>query len=247
MAQIVYYVAAALALGAPDRRGGLRRADRQFRQCLRRLGGARRWACRSRGWSSAPTATTSSTRFFKIGRHDDGRRWCRRLQPAHGHPGLQQFRAAAVRAAATATPTGCSALMAEFRGTGRFSVTPAMHEAATRAVRQPPPGRRGHARRHRRDSTPRPARLIDPHTAIGIAAARAHPAGPGIPMVALATAHPGQVPGCGRARHRLRARRCRRISPTCIERAERLTVLPNDLAAVEAFVRAVRAPNGGPA
>ena len=35
-AQIVYYVAAALALGAPDRRGGVRRADRQFRQRLRR-------------------------------------------------------------------------------------------------------------------------------------------------------------------------------------------------------------------
>jgi threonine synthase len=36
--------------------------------------------------------------------------------------------------------------------------------------------------------------LADPHTAIGIAAGRALPAGHGVPMVALATAHPAKFP-----------------------------------------------------
>ena len=63
-AQIVYYVAAGLALGRAGPAGVLRRADRQFRQRLCRPTGAARWACRSSGWSSAPTANDILARFF---------------------------------------------------------------------------------------------------------------------------------------------------------------------------------------
>jgi threonine synthase len=50
------------------------------------------------------------------------------------------------------------------------------------------------ARRHRH--------AVDPHTATGTAAARALGPVTGTPVVTLATAHPGQVPRRGRARHR---------------------------------------------
>ncbi len=59
MAQIVYYVAAAVALGAPERAVSLRRADRQFRQCLCRPCRAPHGPADRASSSSAPTATTS--------------------------------------------------------------------------------------------------------------------------------------------------------------------------------------------
>ena len=43
--------------------------------------------------------------------------------------------------------------------------------------------------------------LADPHTAIGLAAARAEPVGDGVPIIAMGTAHPAKFPdaiaGCG--------------------------------------------------
>jgi len=77
--------------------------------------------------------------------------------------------------------------------------------------------------------------LVDPHTAIGIAAARAHREGDA-PIVALATAHPAKF---GDAVER--ATGVRPPLPPALaemmERPERVTILPNDIAAVARFVR----------
>ncbi|HEV2185961.1 MAG TPA: threonine synthase, partial [Stellaceae bacterium] len=77
--------------------------------------------------------------------------------------------------------------------------------------------------------------LVDPHTAIGIAAARARREGDA-PIIALATAHPAKF---GDAVER--ATGVRPPLPTALaemmERPERVTVLPNDIAAVSRFVR----------
>ena len=76
---------------------------------------------------------------------------------------------------------------------------------------------------------------VDPHTAIGIAAARAQKTGDA-PIVALATAHPAKF---GDAVERATGIRPK-LPPALaemIEREERTTVLPNDLAAVSRFVR----------
>ena len=77
--------------------------------------------------------------------------------------------------------------------------------------------------------------LVDPHTAIGIAAARAHREGDA-PVVALATAHPAKF---GDAVER--ATGVRPPLPSALaemmERPERVTTLPNDIAAVSRFVR----------
>jgi threonine synthase len=84
--------------------------------------------------------------------------------------------------------------------------------------------------------------LADPHTAIGIAAARANPHGHGVPVIAMATAHPAKFPDAIE-----RATGVRLPSPPRLadirQRPERFTVLPNDLATVKARVRALAGRN----
>ncbi len=81
--------------------------------------------------------------------------------------------------------------------------------------------------------------LIDPHTAVAVAAARAEIAAEGgaTPMVALATAHPAKFPDA--------VERATGIRPSVppalaeiIDKPERITILPNDVGAVARFVRA---------
>jgi threonine synthase len=89
------------------------------------------------------------------------------------------------------------------------------------------------------DTYARSGNLIDPHTAVAVAAARAElGARPdGAPMVALATAHPAKFPEAVE-----RATGIRPAPPPAFaelfEKPERLTVLPNDFDAVKRFIRA---------
>lgn len=77
--------------------------------------------------------------------------------------------------------------------------------------------------------------LIDPHTAVGLAAARADDGDPSIPMVTLATAHPAKF---GDAVERASGRRP--VLPgrvgNLFDREERYVSLPGDYAAVRDFV-----------
>ena len=79
--------------------------------------------------------------------------------------------------------------------------------------------------------------LIDPHTAVGVAAARRHST-PGIPTVTLATAHPAKFPDAV-----VRATGVRPALPPhladLMERSERSTDLPGDVRAIQDFVRSV--------
>lgn len=79
--------------------------------------------------------------------------------------------------------------------------------------------------------------LIEPHTAVGVAAARARRE-PGTPIVTLATAHPAKFPDA--------VVRATGVHPPLpqhlhdlLERPERTTRCDNDLAAVQSFVRSV--------
>ncbi len=78
--------------------------------------------------------------------------------------------------------------------------------------------------------------LIDPHSAIGVAAGRAKRRDRAIPMVAVATAHPAKFPDAVE-----RATGVRPALPPALadllSRPERLDELPNDLGAVEAYLR----------
>jgi threonine synthase len=85
--------------------------------------------------------------------------------------------------------------------------------------------------------------LIDPHTAVGVAAAREEAAH--IPMIVLSTAHPAKFPeAVKRATGRV-ADQPERLRLK-LGQEERLDVLPNDYAAVAAFISArARAQDGG--
>ena len=80
--------------------------------------------------------------------------------------------------------------------------------------------------------------LADPHTAIGIAAARAQPPGAGIPTVAMATAHPAKFPDAMKRATGLHPALPPRMADL-FEREERFRVMPNDLGAIEGAVRAL--------
>jgi threonine synthase len=87
------------------------------------------------------------------------------------------------------------------------------------------------------DTYQRAGVLIDPHTAVGLHAARTVAREPGVPMVVLATAHPAKFPDA--------VVRATGVHPELpphladlLERPERTADLPNDLEAVERFVDA---------
>ena len=77
--------------------------------------------------------------------------------------------------------------------------------------------------------------LIDPHTAVGIAAARAQRRDRSVPMIALATAHPAKFPDAVEAATGVRPQLPAHLADL-FEREERYTVLPNDFEAVSTFV-----------
>ena len=78
--------------------------------------------------------------------------------------------------------------------------------------------------------------VLEPHTAIGISAARAAMAGCDAPLVAMATAHPAKFPDSVERSLGLRPPLPARLADL-YEREERFTVLPNDLWAVRNHIR----------
>ncbi|MCU1354133.1 MAG: threonine synthase [Acidimicrobiales bacterium] len=79
--------------------------------------------------------------------------------------------------------------------------------------------------------------LIDPHTAVGVAAARAVRRDPDVPMICLGTAHPAKFPDAVEAATGIRPPLPDHLADL-LDRDERFDELPNDLAAVQAYVRA---------
>ena len=86
--------------------------------------------------------------------------------------------------------------------------------------------------------------MIDPHTAVGLAAAREFHIDPAVPMVVLATAHPAKFPDAVE-----QATGVRPDLPDALgdlmDLPERVEEMPNDAGAVEAFVREHAKPAGG--
>jgi len=77
--------------------------------------------------------------------------------------------------------------------------------------------------------------LVDPHTAVGLAAAQVERAAPHVPMVTLATAHPAKFPDAVYRATGLRPALPARLSDL-MQRPERLTVLPNDRRRIQDFI-----------
>ena len=121
--------------------------------------------------------------------------------------------------------------MREFRETGRFAVAPEAFRRAradfaaercdddeTKTIIRAVHDERG--------------RLVDPHTAIGIAAARRRRAEIKGPIVAVGTAHPAKFPDAVAAATGIVPALPPRLA-NLFERAERYRVLPNDTGALK--------------
>ncbi|SDG50865.1 threonine synthase [Roseospirillum parvum] len=141
-------------------------------------------------------------------------------------------------------PARVRALMAGFEQSGRYTVP----EDAFARLKTTMDG-------HRRDDAETSAviremveaggPLLDPHSAIGVAAARAKRRDPAIPMVALATAHPAKFPDAVTAAAGRTPAAPPRLA-ALMDRPERLDVLGNDLAALKSHIRAALGAGGTP-
>jgi threonine synthase len=78
--------------------------------------------------------------------------------------------------------------------------------------------------------------LVDPHTAVGICAGRACRLDPSTPLIALATAHPAKFPDAVERATGLRPQLPERLG-SLFGRPERCAFLPNDLAAVQRHIQ----------
>jgi threonine synthase len=78
--------------------------------------------------------------------------------------------------------------------------------------------------------------VLDPHTAVGVAGGRAAPHDGHVPTVVLATAHPAKFPEAVEKAIGLRAVLPPRLADL-MDKPERMTELPNDLATLKDFVR----------
>jgi threonine synthase len=237
-AQVPYYAAAALALGAPDREVAFSVPTGNFGNVLAA------WVVRRMGLPVARLIVGSNrndilSRFLQsndmsIAPVEPSLSPSMDIQISSNFERLL-FELMDRDAAAT------GATMREFRRAGRMHVLDAVwHRCRTlfHGFRLDDAGiEAAIARVHETTGY-----LADPHTAVGIAAAEAHLPARGVMTVAMATAHPAKFPD---AIERVIGKRPH-LPPRLgdlVDQPEHLTVLPNDLVAVEAQVRALARRN----
>jgi threonine synthase len=231
-AQIPYYAAAALALGAPDREVAVAVPTGNFGNVLAA------WAARRMGlpierFTIAANRNDILTRFLAT--NDMSARPVEpSLSPSMDIQVSSNFERLLFEL--LDRDAGMTArIMQDFRATGRMPVPDAAWRRATSEFRGFALDDAGTLSEMRRLSETA-GYLADPHSAIGIAAARAHPAPPGVPVIAAATAHPAKFPDAVE-----RATGFRPPLPPALadlyDREERYTRLSGDLAGVQSFIR----------
>ena len=129
-----------------------------------------------------------------------------------------------------------AALLDDFRGTGTIVLDPALHATLGDAWS----AARFHDDEVLRciaEEADRSGVVLDPHSAVGVSAARHCRRDHSVPMVALATAHPAKFPDAVESATGVRPDLPDRLGDL-FDRPERFSRLPNDLAAIQAHVDA---------
>ena len=231
-AQIPYYVASALALGAPEREVAFSVPTGNFGNVLAA------WAARRMGLPIA-RLTIGSNRNDILPRFISANDMSMRavepsLSPSMDIQVSSNFERLLFEML-DRDPRATAAAMTNFRATGRMIVPdPAWRRATAlfHGYALDDAGTEAEMRRLRGACN----YLADPHTAIGIAAARKDPPR-GLPTIAMATAHPAKFPDAVERATGERPALPKRLADL-YQRNERFSVVANDLAAVEAAVRA---------
>ena len=233
-AQIPYYVAAALALGAPDRDVAFSVPTGNFGNILAA------WAARRMGLPVARLIVGSNRNDILHRFLDKNDMSMKPVEPSLSPSMDIQVSSNFERLLfelQDRDPVALTHTMQAFRETGRMPVADAIWHRARGVLhgfRLDDAGTEAEIRRLHAET----GYLADPHTIIGIAAARAHAPGQGVPVVAMATAHPAKFPDAMERAIGVRPALPKRMADL-FERAERFELLPNDLAAVQARVRAL--------
>jgi threonine synthase len=237
-AQVPYYIAAALALGAPDREVAFSVPTGNFGNVLAA------WVARRIGLPIARLIVASNrndilTRFLASNDMSIAP-----VQPSRSPSMDIQISSNFERVLfelLDRDPAATRETMGAFRATGRMAVPDiAWRRARTlfHGFRLDDEGTHAEIRRLYETN----GYLADPHTAIGVAAARALPAAQAVATVAEATAHPAKFPEAIEQAVGWRPPLPPRMADL-YDRTERFIVLPNELSAVEAGVRALTRRN----
>jgi threonine synthase len=239
-AQIPYYVAAALALGAPDREVAFAVPTGNFGNILAG------WAARRMGLPVARLIVGSNRNDILARFLDKNDMSMAPVEPSLSPSMDIQISSNFERLLfemLERNPVTTAETMRGFRETGRMAIPDPVWRRARGVLhgfRLDDAGTVAEIRRLHEAS----GYLADPHSAIGIAAARALPCAHGVPTVAMATAHPAKFPDAIEQAIGIRPALPPRLADL-MSRPERFTVLPNNLAAVEANVRALVGRNSG--
>jgi threonine synthase len=236
-AQIPYYVAGALALGAPDREIAFAVPTGNFGNVLAAYG-ARRMGLPVPRLVIGANRNDILSRF--LASNDMSMRGVEpSLSPSMDIQVSSNFERLLFELL-DRDPAATADTMAGFRATGRMGVPDASWRRATAlfsGFTLDDDGTVAEIRRLHAEC----GYLADPHSAIGIAAARAHPVA-GVPMIAMATAHPAKFPDAMERATGSRPPLPPRLADL-YDRPEIFTRLPNDLAKIQAQVRALALRN----
>ncbi len=232
MAQTVYYFSAALALGAPDRAVAFAVPTGNFGDVFAGYV-ASRMGLPIAQLAIATNTNDIVTRFLETGEMT-ARPVVPTLSPAMDIQVSSNFERLLFDLDGR-DGRKVSQSMAAFRESGTMSVPP----ETLRGVRALFDGTRlddDGIRRVIAEVAHATGTVIDPHTATGIHAARELRRDKAVPMVALATAHPAKFPDAVAQATGERPALPPRLAGL-FDQPERLAELPNDLAAVQSFVR----------
>jgi threonine synthase len=235
MAQIVYYVTAAVALGAPHRKVAFSVPSGNFGNVYAG------YAAREMGLGIDQFIVGSNrndilTRFFSTGK----------MKITDVTPSLSPSMDIQISSNLERllfdlfrrNGKKLGAAMADFRKTGRFAAPSTGWPAVKRvfaAYKLDDPG----TLKAMGDLYRRTGMLIDPHSAIGVAAAEAMRRDRSIPVIALATAHPAKFPDAVKRATGVHPQLPAHLS-NLMSRRERYDVLPKDLGKIQEYVLAHR-------